>query len=127
MGMAWEVEFTDQFGEWFDGLDAEAQEDVAASVKLLRAVGPTLGRPHADTINGSRHPNMKELRTQSNGRPLRTFFAFDPRRTAILLIAGDKTGDNRFYEVMVPIADVLYDEHLEEIKKEDDKNGAQVR
>jgi hypothetical protein len=61
---------------------------------------------------------MKELRTQSGGKPLRTFFAFDPRRTAILLIGGDKTGDKRFYDRMVPIADNLYDEYLEEVKKE---------
>ncbi|MGA9418365.1 MAG: type II toxin-antitoxin system RelE/ParE family toxin [Candidatus Cybelea sp.] len=124
--MAWEVEFTDQFGKWWDRLDADGQEDIRASVKLLQAVGPTLGRPHADTVDGSRHANMKELRTQSNGRPLRTFFAFDPRRTAILLIAGDKTGDNRFYQTMIPIADKLYDEHLEELTKEI-THGTQVR
>ncbi len=61
---------------------------------------------------------MKELRTQSGGKPLRTFFAFDPRRSAVLLIGGDKTGDDRFYERMVPIADNLFDVYLEEIKKE---------
>lgn len=117
--MAWEVEFTDQFGEWWEGLDEDAQDDIRASALLLQAVGPTLGRPHVDTVDRSRHPNMKELRTQSNGRPYRTFFAFDPRRTAILLIGGDKTGDNRFYEVMIPTADLLYEEHLGELKKEE--------
>jgi hypothetical protein len=61
---------------------------------------------------------MKELRTQSDGRPLRTFFAFDPRRTAVLLIGGDKTGDNRFYDRMVPIADDLYEAYLKEIEEE---------
>jgi hypothetical protein len=61
---------------------------------------------------------MKELRTQSRGRPLRTFFVFDPRRSAILLIGGDKTGDDRFYDRMIPLADRLYDEHLKELKKE---------
>jgi len=71
-----------------------------------------------DTINGSRHTNMKELRTQHRGRPYRTFFAFDPRRAAILLIGGDKTGDKRFYDRLIPIADDLYDEYLEELKKE---------
>ncbi len=61
---------------------------------------------------------MKELRTQCRGRPLRTFFAFDPRRTAILLIGGDKTGDDRFYERMIPLAEQLYDNYLEELRRE---------
>jgi len=61
---------------------------------------------------------MKELRTQHRGRPVRTFFAFDPRRRAILLIGGDKTGDDRFYDRMVPLADRLYDEHLDELRDE---------
>ena len=101
-----------------EGLSDDEQADVIASVELGELHGPQLGRPHVDTIKGSRHPNMKELRTQSGGKPLRTFFAFDPRRTAILLIGGDKTGDDRFYDRMLPIADNLYDEYLEEIKKE---------
>ncbi|HKD36609.1 MAG TPA: type II toxin-antitoxin system RelE/ParE family toxin [Pirellulales bacterium] len=93
----WDVEFTDEFGVWWDSLDIDEQESVATSVELLRQLGPNLPRPHADTLKGSRHSNMKELRTQHQGRPLRTLFAFDPRRCAILLIGGDKTGDNRFY------------------------------
>ena len=91
---------------------------MSASVELLELHGPQLGRPHVDTVKGSKHTNMKELRTQSSGKPLRTFFAFDPRRSAILLIGGDKTGDKRFYDRMVPIADDLYDVYLEEIRKE---------
>jgi len=75
-----------------------------------------LKRPYSDTINGSRHSNMKELRTQHQGRPFRTFFAFDPSRTAILLIGGDKTGDNRFYDRMIPIADDLFDIYLVEVQ-----------
>lgn len=116
--MAWEVEYTDEFGRWWDALDEDAQERVRASVLLLQRFGPSLSRPHADTVEGSRHANMKELRTQVQGRPLRTFFAFDPRRSAILLIGGDKTGDKRFYDKMIQQADRLYDEHLEELKKE---------
>ena len=69
-------------------------------------------------LAGSRHANMKELRTQHRGRPLRTLFAFDSRRCAILLIGGDKTGDKRFYERMIPIADQLFDEHLQAIEDE---------
>ncbi len=105
--MAWNVEFTDEFAAWWRTLTEAEQSDLDASVQLLTDRGPQLGRPHADGVKGSRHANMKELRTQSQGRPLRTFFAFDPRRSAILLIGGDKTGDNRFYERMVPLADGL--------------------
>jgi hypothetical protein len=116
--MVWDVEYTDQFEEWFDSLDPGAQEDILVSVGLLEERGPSLGRPHVDTLEGTRHPNLKELRTQSKGRPLRTLFAFDPRRIAILLIAGDKTGNRRFYDAMIPLAEELYDEHLEELRKE---------
>jgi hypothetical protein len=84
----------------------------------LSEVGPQLTRPYADTVKGSKHSNMKELRTQSGGRPLRTLYAFDPRRCAILLIGGDKTGDDRFYGKMIPLADRLYDEYLKELKNE---------
>lgn len=114
----WEVEFTDEFGAWWSGLDADEQESLSVSVELLKVLGPSLPRPHADTVKGSAHSNMKELRTQHQGRPLRTFFAFDPRRAAILLIGGDKTGDNRFYERMIPEADRLYSEHLAELERE---------
>jgi hypothetical protein len=114
----WEVEYTNEFGAWWETLDESEQESVAARVELLRQMGPQLPRPHVDTLTGSKHSNMKELRTQHRGRPIRTLFAFDPRRTAILLIGGDKTGDKRFYERMVPLADRLYDEHLEALRKE---------
>jgi hypothetical protein len=114
----WEVEYTDEFEQWWQTLTEDQQEDLVASVELLRNLGPGLPRPYADTVKGSKYTNMKELRTQSKGRPLRTLFAFDPRRCAILLIGGDKTGDNRFYEKMLPIADRLYGEHLKEIKNE---------
>lgn len=116
MGM-WEVEFTDEFGKWWHDLDEDEQESLAASVELLATLGPSLSRPHADTVRDSRHRNMKELRTQHQGRPLRTLFAFDPRRCAILLIGGDKTGDSQFYDRMIPEADRLYDEHLKELEE----------
>jgi hypothetical protein len=116
--VGWDVEYTDEFALWWTSLTADEQADVNASVELLEHHGPRLGRPHADTIKGSRHANMKELRTQSGGKPLRTFFAFDPRRSAILLIGGDKTGDARFYDRMAPIADDLYDAYLKEIESE---------
>lgn len=116
--MEWEVEFTDEFGVWWEALSEVEQDCVRFGVELVKSNGPNLGRPHVDAARGSRHSNMKELRTQCQGRPLRTFFAFDPRRSAILLIGGDKTGKQRFYDEMVPLADRLYDEHLQELKDE---------
>lgn len=116
--MTWDVEYTDEFGDWWESLTAEEQESIAVSVHLLEDRGPSLGFPHSSAINGSRHGHMRELRTQHNGRPIRTLYAFDPRRSAILLIGGDKTGDNRWCETNVPLADRLYDEHLEQLEKE---------
>jgi hypothetical protein len=86
-------------------------------VLLLQRYGPALRRPHSDVIATSRHANMKELIIQHAGRPYRVLYAFDPRRSAILLIGGDKTGDDRWYERFVPIADWLYDEHLAALGK----------
>jgi len=116
--MSWNVEFTDEFFAWWESLTEAEQGDVDAGVRHLIDKGPQLGRPYVDSIHGSRHSNMKELRIQAKGNPLRTFFAFDPRRSAILLIGGDKTGDKRFYDRMIPIADGLYDDYLEELKRE---------
>jgi len=115
--MSWNVEYTDEFSAWWDTLTASEQDDVETNVMLLIDEGPQLGRPHVDSLKGSKHSNMKELRTQSKGNPLRTFFAFDPRRTAILLIGGDKTGDKRFYDRMIPVADALYDNYLKALQK----------
>ena len=116
--MPWEVEYTDDFGGWWQGLSEGQQDAVAARVELLMEYGPNLPYPHSSDIRGSRHGVMRELRVQSGGRPLRVFYAFDARRTSILLIGGDKTGNDRFYEEYVPVADNLYDEHLEELRKE---------
>jgi hypothetical protein len=91
---------------------------VAARVELLMEYGPKLPYPYSSGIKGSRHGVMRELRVQSGDRPLRVYYAFDPRRTSMLLIGGDKTGNDRFYEEYVPVADDLYDEHLEELRKE---------
>ena len=90
--MAWNVEYTDEFGVWWGGLTEAEQESLAASVQLLEHRGPLLGHPHSSGINGSQHGHMRELRTQHGGKPYRTLYAFDPRRMAILLIGGDKTG-----------------------------------
>src|SRR5438309_1228426 len=115
----WEVEYTDEFNEWWDTLDDSAHASIDAHVGLLEDHGPNLGYPYSSDIGGSKHGNLRELRVKSKGRPFRIFYAFDPRRNAILLIGGDKTGDKRFYERMIPIADRLYDEHLREIGDKD--------
>ena len=88
------------------------------SVGLLAELGPALGFPYSSRVNASRHSHMRELRTQSAGKPLRTLYAFGPLRTAILLVGGDKIGDDRWYVQLVPVADRLYDRHLDELKKE---------
>ena len=118
MVMIWNVEYTNEFGEWWGTLAENEQDDVSASVELLGVNGPGLPYPHSSGIKGSRHGRMRELRVQSGGKPIRVFYAFDPRRTAILLIGGGKTGDDRFYERFVPLADDLYDEYLQELKEE---------
>jgi hypothetical protein len=94
------------------------QDDIDRIVGILEAKGPHVPFPYSSGIAGSRHDHIRELRVQSGGRPVRVFYAFDPRRSAILLIGGDKTGDKRFYETMIPVADRLYDEYIEELKKE---------
>ena len=114
----WNVEYTGEFSQWWETLTLAEQATVEAGVQLLERFGPLLSRPHANTVKGSRYSNMKELRTQHQGRPLRCFFAFDPRRAAILLIGGDKTGDDRFYDRMIPLADRLYENYLKELRKE---------
>ena len=116
--MKWEVEFTNEFEQWWATLTEDEQESVAASVGLLEEMGIHLPFPHSSGINGSKHNQMRELRVQHKGEPYRVLYAFDPRRAALLLIGGNKTGDDRWYETYVPIADKLYDQHLEQLKKE---------
>lgn len=123
MSGRWEVEYTDELGAWWAGLTESEQESVDVSVRLLEERGPNLGFPHTSGIQGSRHSHMRELRVQHEGRPYRILYAFDPRRYAILLIGGDKTGDNRWYEVHVPLADRLYDTHIAFLKQEGQGDG----
>jgi len=115
--MGWEVEFTDEFGTWWDGLSVEEQVEISAKVELLQERGPTLPRPHVDRVHQSRHQNMKELRGKVNRRHLRVLFAFDPRSTALLLLGGDKTNDPTWYNRFVPVADVLFDCHLKQLRR----------
>ena len=115
--MSWEVEYTDQFEEWWNELSEEDQERVTAAVETLGEKGPGLKRPVVGIVKGSRHANMKELIPPAT--KIRVLFAFDPRRMAILLIGGDKTGSwEEWYDRMVPMADDLLDEHLAELEAE---------
>lgn len=116
--MAWEVEFTDEFGEWWETLTEREQVEISAIVEVLEEMGPQLPFPYSSGVMDSRHSHMRELRVQCAGDPYRVLYAFDPRRIAILLIGGNKTGNDRWYEEFVPIADRLYDEHLEELREE---------
>ncbi len=121
--MPWEVEVTDEFVHWWDSLAADEQESVAAYVELLERRGPQLPHPYSSSVQTSRHGHMRELRVQHAGRPYRVLYAFDPRRVALLLCGGDKTGDDRWYERNVPIADRLYDEHLVTLSKKEQADG----
>lgn len=112
----WELEHTEEFELWLRGCDEPIQEKVVAMFQLLREEGPQLSRPLADTLYGSKYSNMKELRPTQT---VRVFFAFDPRRTAILLVGGDKGGkpEKRWYKKMIELADRIYTRHLEDISR----------
>jgi hypothetical protein len=113
--MAWRVILHPAFVAEFRALPEATQDELLANARLLERLGPALGRPHADSLKGSRYPNMKELRFSIGGEVWRVAFAFDPGRRAILLVAGDKAGTNqaRFYRRLISIADRRYDNHLE--------------
>lgn len=112
----WCVEYTEKFGEWWDTLREEEQIDVDVVVGLLKKLGPTLPFPYSSKINGSNYSHLRELRIQHAGRPYRILYAFDPKRTAVLLAGGDKTGDDRWYSTNIPIAEAQYKTHLRTLK-----------
>lgn len=116
--MAWEVEFEDAFEAEFLAFDQEVQDALLAMARLLVDYGPQLGRPYADTLKGSKHANMKELRFEALNGEWRAAFAFDPQRKAILLVAGDKSGGSqkRFYKQLVAKADQRFSAHLQKLK-----------
>jgi hypothetical protein len=113
--MTWEVEVSDEFIDWYESLNEQEGVSVDTAVDMLQEYGPTLGRPHVDTLKASKHRNMKELRVQHMGRPLRILFAFDPRRNAYLILGGDKTGDGNWYVDAIRRAEAIYVQHLKEI------------
>lgn len=108
-----EVFGCDEFADWYGSLEEADQAAVEHIVGLLEQRGVRLGFPHSSEIKGAPFA-LRELRKQSGGRPLRIFYAFDPARNAVLLIGGDKTGDDRFYEHMVPTAERIWREYLAE-------------
>jgi hypothetical protein len=108
----WELEVTPAFNAWWAALTEREQERVGAVIDLLERHGPALGFPFSTSVVTSRHSVMRELRAQHAGRPYRVLYAFDRRRIGLLLVGGEKRGDDRWYERMVPLADRLYDDHL---------------
>lgn len=116
--MAWSVGFHSSFEGEFDELDEDVQDEILALMGLLQEFGPKLARPHVDTLKGSKHANLKELRFKAADGVWRVAFAFDPHRKAILLVAGDKSGgsEKKFYKDLIAKADARFDEHLAESK-----------
>jgi hypothetical protein len=129
MTVTWEVLFHWEFEPEFDALAEDVQDELMANAKLLQQLGPQLGRPRADTLKGSRHANMKELRFDAADGVWRVAFAFDPNRKAILLICGDKSGgsEKRFYRQLIEKADARFDAHLARVKKEQDQQKQRER
>ena len=116
--MAWRVQFHADFAREADALSEAVRVELIAGIRLLEHFGPSLGRPAVDTLSGSKHANMKELRFRADGGVWRIAFAFDPRRAAIVLVGGDKSGvgSSRFYKGLVKRANVRFDQHLESLK-----------
>lgn len=115
--MRWEIEGTDAFREWYDGLSDDDEVLVAIAISALEEVGPALGRPFVDTLKTPLISNLKELRPRRT--TIRILFVFDPRRTAILLLGGDKAGEwDAWYQRMIPVAVRLYSEYLNELREE---------
>jgi len=121
--MAYEVEYTDEFELWWNALSETEQIDIDAVIRVLEERGPLLGFPYSSGVEGSKYGHMRELRIQHKGDPYRVLYAFDPGQTAILLIGGNKSGDDRWYDKHVPVADRLYSEHLNELENEKKKGG----
>ena len=118
--MSWPLLLHDEFSKEFDALSPTVQDELLAMMGLLKQFGPSLGRPRVDTLKGSRHANMKELRFDADNGVWRVAFAFDPKREAILLVGGDKSGggEQRFYRQLLKKADKRFDDHLAQLGRE---------
>jgi hypothetical protein len=115
--MPYDVEVSDEFRDWYEPLSEAEQLSVERVVLMLAEAGPALAFPYSSGIQKSKFSHMRELRIQHEGRPYRVLYAFDPARSAFLIIGGDKTGDDRWYDTMVPKADVIYTEHLKTLQE----------
>ena len=117
--MEWRVEFHPDFAVEFAELGEPVQDELAALIEVLQVFGPHMKRPGSDTLSGSRHSNMKELRFEADDGVWRVAYAFDPLRKAILLVAGDKSGvsQRRFYKTLIAKADRRFEEHLVSLGK----------
>jgi hypothetical protein len=117
--MAWEVEYTREFEEWWETLTEQQQHDLDQRVRLLEQKGPQLKRPVVGIVKASRYKNMKEIIYYSDNAHLRVLFIFDPRTHAVLLLGGDKTGEwEKWYQRAIPEAERIYGEYLNELEKE---------
>lgn len=125
--MLYEVEVSDEFRDWYEPLSEAEQLSIERVVLMLMEAGPALGFPYSSGIQQSRFNHMRELRIQHEGRPYRILYAFDPSRSAFLILGGDKTGDDRWYETMVPQADAIYVRHLQSLLKEQEKASRKKR
>ena len=121
--MLWDVEFHADFDPEYEALDEAVQDELLAQLKSLETFGPQLGRPRVDTLNGSEHANMKELRFDAAGGVWRFAFAFDPKRKAIVLCGGDKSGgsEKKFYRDLIRKADARFNAHVRRLKEEEKK------
>ncbi len=122
--MLWTVILTPEFADWFLAEPEAARDRINASPRLIRDFGPALGRLHVDPLENSTAANPKELRIPVGGLPYRVFFAFDTARRAVLLRGGDRTGDQRFYRRMIPVAEAAFERHAERLKKLQDEGRA---
>ena len=119
--MPYTLIYLDGFAAWLDEQDEDRQMRIIAHLDLLEERGPLLSRPYADTLKGSRIANLKELRVQHKTEPIRILFAFDPKQQAVIILGGSKQGDKRWYDTNIPIAEKLYEDHIENQRKADEE------
>ena len=119
--------YLDEYKNWLDAQEEDLQDEALAHLEMLKQFGPTLGRPHVDTLKNTKLPNLKELRLSYKGAPIRILFAFDPKQQGVIILGGDKTGDKRWYKTSIPIAEKLYTKHLKKQKKEEGERAKRMK
>jgi hypothetical protein len=125
--MAWTLVYSDEFKVWLDAQAELLQEEALANLDVLEEIGPSLGRPRADTLKGSTLKNLKALRFEFERSPIRILYAFDSKRQALIILAGDKSSDKRWYEKNIPIAERIFAAHLEKLKKKEEEARAKEK